>query len=71
MKKILALVLASIMVFALVACGGSGSSNTASWEEITSAADSAAPAESTPAPAAPSGEKVKITLATGGTSGTY
>lgn len=71
MKKILALVLASIMVFALVACGGSSSSNTATPAETTPAADSAAPAESTPAPAAPSGEKVKITLATGGTSGTY
>ena len=73
MKKILALVLAAIMVFALVACGGgssSGDAGTATPAETSTPADTSAPAESTPAPAA-SGEKVKITLATGGTSGTY
>jgi len=71
MKKILALVLAAVMVFALVACGG-GSSSGGSTETPaeTSTPAETTPAESTPAPAA-SGEKVKITLATGGTSGTY
>ena len=74
MKKILALVLAAIMVFALVACGG-GSSSGGSTETPaeTSTPAETTPAESTPAEStpAPSGEKVKITLATGGTSGTY
>ena len=73
MKKIVALVLAATMVFALVACGGgssSGNADTATPAETSTPADTSAPAETTPAPAA-SGEKVKITLATGGTSGTY
>ena len=73
MKKIVALVLAATMVFALVACGGgssSGDAGTATPAETSTPADTSAPAETTPAPAA-SGEKVKITLATGGTSGTY
>ena len=73
MKKIVALVLAATMVFALVACGGgssSGNADTATPAETSTPADTSAPAEATPAPV-PSGEKVKITLATGGTSGTY
>ena len=73
MKKIVSLVLAATMVFALVACGGgssSGNADTATPAETSTPADTSAPAETTPAPA-PSGEKVKITLATGGTSGTY
>lgn len=72
MKKIVALVLAAIMVFALVACGGgssSGGSTTTTPTESTNTPATTTPAETTPA--APSGEKVKITLATGGTSGTY
>lgn len=72
MKKIVALVLAAIMVFALVACGGgstSGGGTTTTPTESTNTPATTTPAETTPA--APSGEKVKITLATGGTSGTY
>ena len=49
MKRILALVLAVIMVFALAACGEKPAAQ----------------------PSTPSGSPVKITLATGGTSGTY
>ena len=77
MKKIVALVLAAIMVFALVACGGgstSGGGTTTTPTESTNTPATTTPATTTPAettPAAPSGEKVKITLATGGTSGTY
>ena len=70
MKKIVALVLAAIMVFALVACGGGSSSGDST---TATPAETSTPAETTPAEATPaaSGEKVKITLATGGTSGTY
>ncbi len=67
MKKTVALILALVMALALVACG--------SKEASTAPAAPAAPATSTPAapaaPAAPSASPVKITLATGGTSGTY
>ena len=72
MKKIVALVLAASMVFALVACGGgstSGGGTTTTPTESTNTPATTTPAETTPV--APSGEKVKITLATGGTSGTY
>lgn len=59
MKKTVALVLALVMALSLVACGG--------------AASSTAPAASgtAPAPAAPAGEKLDITLATGSTSANY
>lgn len=64
MKKYLALSLALALVFALAACGGSSST--------APTGSSAAPTDSSAtAPTAPTGEKVKITLATGGTSGTY
>ena len=59
MKKTVALVLALVLALSLVACGG--------------AASSTAPAASgtAPAPAAPAGEKLDITLATGSTSANY
>ena len=72
MKKIVALILAAVMVFALVACGGgssSGGSTTTTTPAETTTTTPSTPAETTPA--ASSAEKVKITLATGGTSGTY
>lgn len=68
MKKIVALILAAVMVFALVACGNSssGSSTTAA-----PAAETTTPAATDGTSAAPAANPVKITLATGGTSGTY
>lgn len=72
MKKIVALILAAVMVFALVACGGGSTTSTPAPAETTPAATETttpAPAETTPA--APAADPVKITLATGGTSGTY
>ena len=69
MKKILALVLAAVMVLALVACGGNDATpNTPGNDTPAASGNNNTPA---PAPAAPSGSPVKITLATGGTSGTY
>ena len=72
MKKIVAFFLAAIMVFALVACGG-GSSSSGDSTTTTPSTTTTTPAATDTTPAAPaaSGEKVKITLATGGTSGTY
>lgn len=68
MKKIIALALAAMMVFALAACSASIEAGSGSNTPAPSTNDTPAPA---PAPAAPSGSPVKITLATGGTSGTY
>lgn len=76
MKKILALLLSVLMVAALVACGGgsgqssSGGSAATASEGASSGSASSEPASSGSA-ATPSAEPVKITLATGGTSGTY
>lgn len=59
MKKILAVLLAALMLFALAACGGSGNEDT-----TTSGADDTT--------AAPSTETIEnITVGTGGTTGTY
>ena len=70
MKKIIALALAAIMMFALVACGGDSAPSAPSGNDTPAASGGGTPA--TPAaPAASSGSPVKITLATGGTSGTY
>ena len=70
MKKIIALALAAIMMFALVACGGDSAPAASSGNDTPAASGGGTPA--TPAaPAAPSGSPVKITLATGGPSGTY
>ena len=57
MKKFLALILSVAMIFALVACGDKG----------TDAPTPGGDTQQTPTPAAP----VKITIATGGTTGTY
>ena len=54
MKKLLALLLAMIMVFALAACGGTQS---APKEEAKPAAEEAAPAEEAPAEEAPAAEE--------------
>ena len=73
MKKIVALILAATMVFALVACGG-GSTSTTPAPAATEQPAASQPAASEPAPAAtpaPAAAPVKVTLATGGTSGTY
>ncbi len=59
MKKILALVMALCMVFALCACG----QTAAPAESVAPAEESAAPAEESAAPAAPA-EKVKIGMVT-------
>lgn len=59
MKKILALLLAMMLVFALAACGGSGAE--------TPAAPEAPAAEAPAAPEAPAGETYKITFSTGET----
>lgn len=69
MKKKLALALAAVMVMglALTSCGGDDKPATSTPAPAQS---TPAPAASTPAPA-PSAEKLKVTLATGGTSGTY
>ena len=71
MKKILALILAAVMVLALVACGGDSSPAPAAPGNNDTPAASGDNNTPAPAPAAPSGSPVKITLATGGTSGTY
>lgn len=75
MKKFLALFLATAMVFALVACGGGSGSTSGSGTSQPAQTETSQPAQTeTTAPAetaAPSGDAVKITLATGGTSGTY
>ncbi|MCR5826062.1 MAG: TAXI family TRAP transporter solute-binding subunit [Oscillospiraceae bacterium] len=71
MKKIFALILAAAMVLALVACGGGSTSAPATSStpaESSTSTESSAPAEAAPAASA---DAVKITLATGGTSGTY
>ena len=73
MKKIVALILAAAMVFALVACGG-GSTSTTPAPAATEQPAASQPAASEPAPAAtpaPAAAPVKVTLATGGTSRTY
>ena len=64
MKKIIALALAAVMVFALCACG------QAAPAASTAPAATAAPAAAAPAdtPAAPS---AKLTMGTGGEAGTY
>ena len=65
MKKYLAITMALVLVLALAACGGSSSTAPAP-------ASSAAPASSeAPASSAAPAQKLKVTLATGGTSGTY
>ena len=75
MKKMLALLLAAVMTFALVACGG-GSSSSAPADSGSSSApadsgSSSAPADSA-APAAPATTGGgKLTFTTGGESGTY
>ncbi len=69
MKKTIALVLALVMALALVACGSKEQAPAAPANN-TPAATPAAPANNTPA-ATPAATPVKITLATGGTSGTY
>ncbi len=67
MKKTIALVLALVMALALVACGSKEQAPAAN----TPAAPAATPAAPAATPAAPAASPVKITLATGGTSGTY
>ena len=63
MKKILALLLAAMMVLALAACGGSGSASTAAPE---------APAAEEPAAAEPAASATaNLTMGTGGEAGTY
>lgn len=69
MKKTIALVLALVMALALVACGSKEQAPAATTPAAPAATTPAAPAATTPA--APAGSPVKITLATGGTSGTY
>ena len=65
MKKYLAITMALVLVLALAACGGSSSTAPAPTS-------SAAPASSeAPASSAAPAQKLKVTLATGGTSGTY
>ena len=66
MKKAIALALSLTMVMGLAACGSKTEPTPA---PSTSPAASSAPAASTPA--APAADAGKITLATGGTSGTY
>ena len=68
MKKIVALILAAVMVFALVACGNSSSGSSTT---TAPAAETTTPAATDGTSAAPAANPVKITLATGGTSGTY
>ncbi|MBQ9646765.1 MAG: TAXI family TRAP transporter solute-binding subunit [Oscillospiraceae bacterium] len=68
MKKIVALILAAVMVFALVACGNSSSGSSTT---PAPAAETTTPAATDGTSAAPAANPVKITLATGGTSGTY
>lgn len=71
MKKAIALALSLAMVLSLAACGNSsnGRDSGITTNNSPQAASTSAPAASTPA--APSGDAVRITLATGGTSGTY
>lgn len=64
MKKTLALVLAAAMSLSLVSCSKPAPAPAP-------APSGSKPAASTPAPAPAPVEKLKITLATGGTSGTY
>jgi hypothetical protein len=64
MKKILALLLATMMVFALCACGGSDdaaetTTETAVEAAAEPAAEAAAPADDAAAPEAPAGEAVE------------
>jgi hypothetical protein len=62
MKKMLALVLSLVMVFALCACGGSDDTDTTAEEPVAPAADAAEPAApggevaTTPAEEAPEGD---------------
>ena len=68
-KKLSALTaLALICAMVLTACSGGGSTSTTAAAAETTAAGAAA---ETTAAAAPSGETVKMTMGTGGTTGTY
>ena len=70
MKKIIALLLAAVVVFALCACGGAATAPAASNEPAPAdkPADTAPAATTEDKPAAPS---AKLTMGTGGEAGTY
>ncbi len=67
MKKIIALLLTAVMVFALCACG-SASTPAASSTPAPASADKPADA---PAPASAAAPSAKLTMGTGGEAGTY
>ena len=69
MKKILALLLAAMMLLALCACGSSSTEAAAPAAEEPAA--EAAPAEEAPAPAEEASVSANLTMGTGGESGTY
>ena len=68
MKKILALLLAAVLVLGMAACAASPAAPTQTTSDASSAA-SDAPASSAETPAASSGAKLRFV--TGGESGTY
>ncbi len=68
MKKILALLLAAVLVLGMAACAASPAAPTQTTSDVSSAA-SDAPASSAETPAASSGAKLRFV--TGGESGTY
>ena len=70
MKRKLSAILAVTLALALTACGGGSAAPAASEAPAASAEEAASEEAAAEAPAA-SGDAVAITLATGGTSGTY
>ena len=66
-KRILALGTAAVLALSLTACGSSQKAETTA----AAAGTTAAAAETTAAAAAPSGDAQKLTMGTGGTTGTY
>ena len=69
MKKIVALILAAAMVFALAACGSSNSGSSTTTTQSTETTTTPAATDTASAPAPVGGGK--LTFTTGGESGTY
>ncbi|MCI8869786.1 MAG: TAXI family TRAP transporter solute-binding subunit [Lawsonibacter sp.] len=67
MKKIIAMTLSLAMVLGLAACGNSSTPSTPAASQPAAST----PAASQPAASTPAASAIKVTLATGGTSGTY
>lgn len=73
MKKIIAILLAAVMVFGLAACGGSAASTAepAAASAASEASAASAAASAAEEPAGPTGTGATLRFVTGGESGTY